>query len=48
MTLKAGEVRAYLLANGVAVMTVNARTFDGWNIDNETYDGHRAAPANMM
>ena len=38
--------KQYLLANGVAVMTVNARTFDGWNIDNETYDGHRAAPAN--
>ena len=27
-------------------MTVNARTFDGWNIDNETYDGHRAPAPN--
>jgi hypothetical protein len=27
-------------------MTINARTFDGWNIDNETYDGHRAPPPN--
>jgi hypothetical protein len=33
--------KQYLLANGIAVVVVNARTFDGWNIDNETYDGHR-------
>jgi hypothetical protein len=38
--------KQYLLANGVAVMTVNARTFDGWNIDNETYDGHRVPDPN--
>ena len=38
--------KQYLLANGVAVMTVNARTFDGWNIDNETYDGHRPPDPN--
>jgi hypothetical protein len=25
--------KQYLLANGIAVMTVNTREFDGWNID---------------
>ena len=37
--------KQYLLANGVAVMTVNARTFDGWDIDNPSFDGHAQAPA---
>jgi hypothetical protein len=29
--------KQFLLANGIAVMVANTRTFDGWNIDEPTY-----------